>query len=136
MATRLGVAPSIADQAQNSDRIAERVIGQRDFTAKAMKLDLVDLAAQHPDVLRRLGLDPSLAKQVGRLTKPDIASRLAFSFQLPKETPPSVRVDRVAVGSDGIHATLSARDLAARGSTTALPPPHADDGGTRLSMMG
>ena len=75
-----------------------------------MKVNLVDVVADHPWLLQKVGIDPKILGALTGLTKPQLADRLSLSFQLPK-APGDVRLRHISVERDGIRADLSGSDL-------------------------
>ncbi len=73
-----------------------------------MRVNLLELALDHPQALSRLGLDPTLVKALPQLTRPTLTDRLTLAFQLPN--PPgdgALRLTDVRVEEDGIRVRLA-----------------------------
>ncbi|WP_432189061.1 LmeA family phospholipid-binding protein [Streptomyces sp. Tue6028] len=108
---RLGVPDSVVRAALRDDDKLHRLTGTPRFVHDLMSLNLVDVALAHPGLLKRVGLDPSLLTALTRLTRPQIADRFSFSFQLPKPRSGDVRLLDVAVEKDGIRADVTGTGL-------------------------
>ncbi|MEV6057786.1 DUF2993 domain-containing protein [Streptomyces sp. NPDC052107] len=108
---RLGVPDSAVRAALHDEDKLHRLTGAPRFLHDLIRVNLLDAALAHPRLLERLGLDLSLLTALTKLTRPQIADRFSFAFQLP--TPPggAVRLQRVTVGKDGIRADVSGRGL-------------------------
>lgn len=116
LARRLGLSERAVDEALADDGRLAELTGSPDFARQARGLDLVDLALDHPGVLRKLGLDPALTRALSRLTHPVLADRLSFSFDLPDLPLGEVRLRDVRVTRDGIRVRLTGSDLTLDGS--------------------
>ncbi|MCZ9343212.1 DUF2993 domain-containing protein, partial [Streptomyces sp. TRM76130] len=103
LARRLGLSERAVDETLADDGRLTELTGSPDFARQARDLDLVDLALDHPAVLRELGLDPALAQALSRLTHPVLADRLSFSFDLPDLPFGEVRLRDVRVTRDGVR---------------------------------
>jgi hypothetical protein len=77
-----------------------------------MRLNLLDLALAHPELLDRLGLDPALLGALSRLTRPVLADRLALGFRLPEPPSGQLRLRDVRVARDGIRVRVEGSGLA------------------------
>lgn len=108
----LGVPDSTVRDALRSDAALSRLTGRPEFVRQAMGLDLVDVAARNPGLLRRLGLDPALLDALTRLTRPVLADRLSLSFRLPEPPSGELRLRDVRVEKDGIRVTVTGAGLA------------------------
>lgn len=108
---RLGVSDSAVHAALHSEDELHRLTGAPRFLRELTKVNLADVALTHPEVLKRLGIDLSVLTALTKLTRPQIADRFAFSFQLPKPPSGSLRVKRVSVDKDGIRADVSGTGL-------------------------
>lgn len=113
---RLGVPDSAVRAALRSDAELARVTGSPRFIHRAMRLNLIDLALEHPALLKRLGFDPSLLNALPRLTRPALADRLSLGFRLPTPHPGELRLREVRVEKDGIRVRIEGAGLAV-GST-------------------
>ncbi|GAA3833058.1 DUF2993 domain-containing protein [Streptomyces phyllanthi] len=110
---RLGVPePAVRAALQDDTRLAE-LTGSDRFARQAMDLNLIDVAADNPEVLQRLlGVDPALFDALTGLTRPVLADRLSLGFSLPKPQEGEVRLRDVRVEEDGIRVSLSGTGLA------------------------
>ncbi|MBC2904049.1 DUF2993 domain-containing protein [Streptomyces cupreus] len=109
---RLGVPESAVRQALRSDAELSKLTGTPRFVHQAMGVNLLDLALEHPEVLKRLGLDPGLLKALPSLTRPVLADRLSLGFRLPE--PPhggDLRLTDVRVEEQGIRVRLAGAGL-------------------------
>ncbi|GAA2195667.1 DUF2993 domain-containing protein [Streptomyces sp. FBKL.4005] len=111
IARRLGVPDGTVRAALRDEDRLHRLTGAPRFLRGLTGVNLVDTALAHPALLKRLGLDPSLFTALTRLTRPRIADRFAFSFQLPEPPSGSLRLRQVTVGRDGIHADVRGTGL-------------------------
>ncbi|MFD5028175.1 DUF2993 domain-containing protein [Streptomyces sp. NPDC058373] len=103
----LGVPDSQIRAALANDQKLADLLGTPAVVDDLLAVNLVDLAAAHPDVLRRLGIDPGLLDALLGLTRPQLADRLTLGFTLP-ELPGEgdVRLRDVGVEPDGILVRL------------------------------
>ncbi|WP_371670533.1 DUF2993 domain-containing protein [Streptomyces sp. NBC_00289] len=108
----LGVPDSAVREALRDDDRLATLTGTPRFAHRAVRLNLVDLAAAHPELLERLGLDPALLDALSRLTRPVLTDRLSLGFRLPKPEQGEVRLRDVRVEEDGIRVRLSGAGLA------------------------
>ncbi|MFF0017785.1 DUF2993 domain-containing protein [Streptomyces sp. NPDC005374] len=108
----LGVPDSTVREAQRSDTALSRLTGRPEFVRQAMRLNLLDLALAHPELLERLGLDPALLDALSRLTRPVLADRLSLGFQLPEPPSGDLRLRGVHVEKDGIRVRIEGSGLA------------------------
>ncbi|MEV8022591.1 DUF2993 domain-containing protein [Streptomyces sp. NPDC086554] len=104
---RLGVPDSVVSDALQSDAKLNELVGSPKFINDVMGLNLIDVAMGHPELLKKLGLDPALLKGLSELTRPVLADRLTLAFRLPK-LPGSgnVWLQDVSVQKDGIRVQL------------------------------
>ncbi|MER5379505.1 DUF2993 domain-containing protein [Streptomyces sp. NPDC002688] len=108
---RLGVPDAAVREALRDDTKLATLTGAPAFVHRAMRLNLLDVAAAHPELLRRLGFDPTLLKGLTRLTRPVLADRLSLGFRLPHPADGAVRLRDVRVERDGIRVEVSGADL-------------------------
>ncbi|MEU3828965.1 DUF2993 domain-containing protein [Streptomyces sp. NPDC029080] len=108
---RLGVPDGAVRAALHDENRLHRLTGAPRFLHELTRVNLVDTALAHPGLLKRLGLDVSLLTALTKLTRPEIADRFSFSFQLPKPPSGDLSLRRVTVGKDGIHADVSGTGL-------------------------
>lgn len=109
---RLGVPDSAVREALADDGKLAELTGSARFARQAVRLNLVDLALEHPEVLRRLGLEPDLLDALPRLTRPVLADRLSLAFELPEPPQGELRLRDVRVEKDGIRVRLTGSALA------------------------
>ncbi|MFJ8469323.1 LmeA family phospholipid-binding protein [Streptomyces swartbergensis] len=108
---RMGVPEATVREALADDGKLTELTGSPKFARQAERLNLIDLALDNPEVLRRLGLDPDLLDELSGLTRPILADRLALAFELPKPEQGDVRLDDVRVEEDGIRVRVSGSGL-------------------------
>lgn len=105
---RLGVPDDVVREALKSDDKLNELTGSPRFVNDVMGLNLIDVAMGHPELLKKLGLDPALLKGLSQLTRPELADRLTLAFQLPKlPGDGTVRLSDVKVEKDGIRVDLT-----------------------------
>ncbi|MGW6060639.1 LmeA family phospholipid-binding protein [Streptomyces sp. NPDC055189] len=109
---RLGVSDSVISGALKSDTKLNELVGSPRFINDVMGLNLIDVAMGHPELLKKLGLDPALLKGLSQLTRPVLADRLTLAFQLPKLPGDGhVWLKDVNVQKDGIRVRLTGTGL-------------------------
>ncbi|MGP4085725.1 LmeA family phospholipid-binding protein [Streptomyces sp. KR55] len=109
---RMGVPEATVREAlSDADRLAE-LTGSERFVHQAMRINLLDLALAHPEVLDRLGFDTALLDALSRLTRPVLADRLSLGFRLPEPPQGELRLRDVRVEEDGIRVRLAGEGLA------------------------
>ncbi|MFF1699528.1 DUF2993 domain-containing protein [Streptomyces sp. NPDC058257] len=109
---RLGVSESVVSGALKSDTKLHDLVGSPRFINDVMGLNLIDVAMGHPELLKKLGLDPALLKGLAQLTRPVLADRLTLAFQLPKLPGDGhVWLKDVNVQKDGIRVRLTGTGL-------------------------
>ncbi|MFI6856737.1 DUF2993 domain-containing protein [Streptomyces sp. NPDC050416] len=108
---RMGVPEATVRDALADDGKLTELTGSPKFARQAERLNLIDLALDNPQVLRRIGLDPDLLDELSGLTRPVLADRLALAFELPKPEQGDVRLDDVRVEEDGIRVRVSGSGL-------------------------
>jgi hypothetical protein len=107
----LGVPDATVQAALRDDSELAALTGSPDFARQAMRLNLLDLAADHPELLSRLGLAPDLLDALSRLTRPVLTDRLSLGFRLPEPPRGDLRLRDVRVERDGIRVTVSGTGL-------------------------
>ncbi|GAB2869570.1 hypothetical protein GCM10027074_41540 [Streptomyces deserti] len=112
---RMGVPDSDVRAALSDDGRLADLTGSPRFARQAVRLNLIDLALAHPEVLRRLGLDPNLLDALSGLTRPVLADRLSLAFDLPEPEQGDVRLRDVRVEEDGIRVRMEGSGLAVGG---------------------
>ncbi|AXE86907.1 DUF2993 domain-containing protein [Streptomyces sp. Go-475] len=108
---RMGVPETTVREALADDGKLAELTGSPRFARQAERLNLIDLALDNPEALRRLGLDPALLDSLSGLTRPVLADRLSLAFELPKPEQGNVRLDDVRVEEDGIRVRVSGSGL-------------------------
>ncbi|ELS54246.1 LmeA family phospholipid-binding protein [Streptomyces viridochromogenes] len=108
---RLGVPDSAVREAlRNEDKLAA-LTGTPRFAHRAMQLNLIDLALDHPELLQFLGFDPALLDALPRLTRPVLTDQLSLGFRLPEPPSGTLRLRAVRVEKDGIRVRLEGAGL-------------------------
>nr|WP_246234184.1 DUF2993 domain-containing protein [Streptomyces boluensis] len=110
---RLGVPDSVVRAALHNERKLAELTGSPRFVKNLMKINLIDVAMEHPWLLKKLGLDPALLDGLSELTRPALADRLSLGFQLPKLPGDAgdVRLRDVKVEKEGIRVRLAGEGL-------------------------
>jgi hypothetical protein len=108
---RLGVPPARVQQALDDDTELAELTGSADFARQAMNLNLIDVAVDNPELLKRLGFDPALLDGLTQLTRPVLVDRLSLGFRLPKPADGDVRLQDVRVQKDGIRVRVTGEGL-------------------------
>jgi hypothetical protein len=109
---RLGVPDSAVRAALRDDTRLATLTGSASFVREAMRLNLLDVAADHPRLLERLGLDPALLDGLSRLTRPVLVDQLSLGFRLPHPADGTMRLRDVRVEKDGIRVRITGAALA------------------------
>ncbi|MEU5686747.1 LmeA family phospholipid-binding protein [Streptomyces venezuelae] len=105
---RLGVPRNVVREALKSDAKLNELTGSPRFVNDVMGLNLIDVAMGHPELLKKLGLDPALLNGLSRLTRPVLADRLTLAFQLPKlPGAGTVSLRDVTVEKEGIRVRIA-----------------------------
>ncbi|MGN9763150.1 LmeA family phospholipid-binding protein [Streptomyces sp. SD31] len=112
---RLGVPDSVVREALRDEAKLADLTGTPRFLHQAMRLNLIDLALDHPALLKRLGFDPALLDALPRLTRPVLADQLSLGFRLPEPPSGALRLRDVRVEEDGIRVRLEGAGLAVGG---------------------
>ncbi|MES4901481.1 MULTISPECIES: DUF2993 domain-containing protein [unclassified Streptomyces] len=110
VARQLDVTPEAAEQALRDDKQLSRITGRPGFADRLTRANLVDLVADRPETLEKVGVDPVLARALVRLRAQDLTERVAFSFQLPKQVK-GLRLRNITVEREGIRADLTGSGL-------------------------
>ncbi|MFI1100834.1 DUF2993 domain-containing protein [Streptomyces melanogenes] len=103
---RLGVSQRDVDSALRSDRKLHELVGTPRFVEQLTRVNLVDVVADHPWLLSKIGIDPKLVTGLLAMRPPELSDRLSFSFTLPKEAR-QLQLRDVRVEKDGVTATVS-----------------------------
>ncbi|MFJ7077992.1 DUF2993 domain-containing protein [Streptomyces sp. NPDC098781] len=109
---RLGVPDSVVREALRNEAKLTDLIGTPRFVRQAMRLNLIDLALDHPKLLGLLGFDPALLDALPRLTRPVLVDQLSLAFRLPEPPSGQIRLRDVRVEKDGIRVRLEGEGLA------------------------
>ncbi|MFF0735370.1 DUF2993 domain-containing protein [Streptomyces chartreusis] len=109
---RLGVPDSLVREALANESKLTDLVGTPRFLHRAMRLNLIDLALDHPQPLALLGFDPALLDALPRLTRPVLTDQLSLGFRLPEPPSGQVRLRDVRVEKDGIRVRLEGAGLA------------------------
>ncbi|MFD4634638.1 DUF2993 domain-containing protein [Streptomyces sp. NPDC058284] len=105
---RLGVPDDVVRGALKSDAKLNELTGSPKFVNDVMGLNLIDVAMGHPELLKKLGLDPALLKGLAGLTRPVLADRLTLAFQLPKlPGTGTMALQDVKVEKEGIRVRIA-----------------------------
>ncbi|MFD6436004.1 DUF2993 domain-containing protein [Streptomyces venezuelae] len=105
---RLGVPRNVVREALKSDTKLNELTGSPRFVNDVMGLNLIDVAMGHPELLKKLGLDPALLNGLSQLTRPVLADRLTLAFQLPKlPGTGTVSLRDVTVEKEGIRVRIA-----------------------------
>ncbi|WNE97974.1 DUF2993 domain-containing protein [Streptomyces luomodiensis] len=110
VAEKLGVQPSQADRAQSDGRELDRITGSPRFVPALLGVNLVQAANDHPQLARKLGIDPTVAAALAKLKVPELTDKLELSFQLPKKAK-GIRLANIGVSPEGIRADLTGTGL-------------------------
>ncbi|MCF2540778.1 DUF2993 domain-containing protein [Streptomyces sp. FB2] len=109
---RLGVPDTAVRAALRNEAKLTELTGSPRFVRQAMRLNLIDLALEHPKLLGLLGFDPALLDALPRLTRPVLTDRLSLGFRLPEPPDGRLRLRDVRVEKDGVRVRLQGTDLA------------------------
>ncbi|MFD0383609.1 hypothetical protein ACFQ2B_18325 [Streptomyces stramineus] len=110
LADRLGLtADDVAVALRDEQRLRE-ITGQPAFVEKLTRANLLDVIAEHPWLLEKIGIDPGLITALTQLRLPELTDRLSFSAELPEQAA-DVRLRSITVERDGIRAELSGTEL-------------------------
>ncbi|MEY9992433.1 hypothetical protein ABIE67_004465 [Streptomyces sp. V4I8] len=112
---RLGVPDSVVRAALRNESKLTDLTGTPRFVHQAMRLNLIDLALDHPQLLKLLGFDPALLDALPRLTRPALADQLSLGFRLPEPPSGQVWLRDVRVEEEGIRVRLEGAGLAIGG---------------------
>jgi hypothetical protein len=112
IAKRIGVPDSAVQEALSDDSKFEKFTGSPRFAGQLMKVNLIDLAVENPELLKRLGFDLALLDGLSRLTRPALVDRLSIGFRLPKPPKGELSLRDVRVQKDGIRVRVTGQGLA------------------------
>ncbi|MEU9191805.1 LmeA family phospholipid-binding protein [Streptomyces hundungensis] len=107
---RLGLPDKDVQVALRDEEKLHELAGTPRFAEQLTHVNLVDVVADHPWLLSRIGIDPKLIAGLLALRPPELSDRLSFSFTLPKEAH-DLRLRDVRVEKNGIVATVSGTGL-------------------------
>lgn len=112
IARRLGLSPDDAATVLDDEDRLHEVTGAPRFVDRLMQVNLIDVVADHPWLLGKVGIDPKVLDGVTRLRPPELSDRLSFSFRLPKEAADlHLHLDKLTVQRDGVRADVSGSGL-------------------------
>ncbi|MFD9218985.1 DUF2993 domain-containing protein [Streptomyces sp. NPDC060064] len=107
---RLGVSKKQIRQALRSEEELHRLANAPKFIERLMKVNLVDVVLDHPQLLRKAGIDPGLVEALLALKPPELSERLSLSFELP-DSLKELRLQNITVERDGIKARVRGSGL-------------------------
>ncbi|MEU5273401.1 LmeA family phospholipid-binding protein [Streptomyces hygroscopicus] len=110
VAEKLGLAPEEAGQTRNDDRQLDRITGSPRFVPALLGVNLVQAVNDHPQLARKLGIDPTVAAALARLKVPELTDKLQLSFQLPEKAK-GIRLANIGVSPEGIRADLTGAEM-------------------------
>ncbi|WP_461016276.1 LmeA family phospholipid-binding protein [Streptomyces daliensis] len=110
IAKRFGLTPERAAQVRQSEDKLHEVTGTPKFVDKMMKVNMLDVLMEHPELLKKIGIDPSLIEGLKKIEEPKLADKLSLSQKLP-DMPGDVRLTGISVAKDGIRADLEGVDV-------------------------
>ncbi|MCX4821156.1 DUF2993 domain-containing protein [Streptomyces sp. NBC_01142] len=102
---RLGVPESQVDRALRSEEELHRLTNAPKFIERLMKVNLIDVVLEHPQLLRKAGIDPGLVEGLLALKPPELSERLSLSFELP-DSLRELRLRDITVERDGVRARV------------------------------
>ncbi|MFE9401198.1 hypothetical protein ACFYNY_05415 [Streptomyces sp. NPDC006530] len=107
---RLGVPDKDVQLALRDEDKLHQLVGTPRFAEQLTHVNLVDVVADHPWLLTKIGIDPKLITGLLAMRPPELSDRLSFSFTLPKEAH-DLRLRDVRVEKNGIVATVFSTGL-------------------------
>ena len=110
IAERFGFSEERAAQVRRSEAELHRVTGAPKFLDRVMRMNLIDLGMEHPKVLAKLGISPTLIDGLQQIEEPKLAEKLALSIKLP-DIPGDVRLRHISVDKEGVRAKLTGEDM-------------------------
>jgi hypothetical protein len=102
---RLGVTPEQVRLALRSEEELHRLTDAPTFIERLMKVNLVDVVLEHPQLLQNVGIDPGLVEALLALKPPELSERLSLSFELP-DSLAELRLRDITVEREGIRARV------------------------------
>ncbi|WP_246096823.1 LmeA family phospholipid-binding protein [Streptomyces botrytidirepellens] len=106
VAERLGIAPEPAGRARQDDKQLDKITGSPSFVPALTKVNLVDVTNEHPELVKKLGIDPTVAAALTKYKLPELSEKLSLSFQLPEKAK-DIKIQNIGVEPDGIVADLT-----------------------------
>ncbi|GAA2633581.1 hypothetical protein GCM10009863_57220 [Streptomyces axinellae] len=110
IAHRFGLSDKRVQRIRHSESELHKVTGKPRFVDKVMRVNMLDAAMAHPEMLKKFGIDPALVEGLKQIEEPKLADKLALDLKLPK-MPGDVRLRGISVAKDGIHADLTGTDV-------------------------
>ncbi|MGI5400786.1 DUF2993 domain-containing protein [Streptomyces sp. CA-135486] len=102
---RLGVPKEQVSRALRSEEELHRLTNAPKFIERLMKVNLVDVVIEHPQLLRKVGVDPGLVEALLALKPPELSERLSLSFELPSSLS-ELNLRDITVEREGITARV------------------------------
>lgn len=102
---RLGVPKEQVSRALRSEEELHRLTNAPKFIERLMKVNLVDVVIEHPQLLRKVGVDPGLVEALLALKPPELSERLSLSFELPRSLS-DLNLRDITVEREGIRARV------------------------------
>ena len=102
---RLGVPKEQVNRALRSEEELHRLTSAPKFIERLMKVNLVDVVIEHPQLLRKVGVDPGLVEALLALKPPELSERLSLSFELPRSLR-ELNLRDITVEREGIRARV------------------------------
>ncbi len=110
VARQLGVEPESAGRSLPENERVERITKSPKFIPALMKVNFVDLVAEHPQLVKKLGINPAVASALTKLKVPELSEKLSLSFQMPKKAK-GIHIQNIHVKPEGIVADLVGTEL-------------------------
>lgn len=110
VAQRLGIAPEPAGRARQDDRQLDKITKSPKFVPSLTKVNLVDVTNEHPELVKKLGIDPTVAAALTKYKLPELSEKLSLSFQLPEKAK-GIKIQNIGVKPDGIVADLTGSQM-------------------------
>ncbi|MEV7403425.1 DUF2993 domain-containing protein [Streptomyces sp. NPDC091267] len=107
---RLGVSHGQVQRALRSEDELHRLTHAPKFADRLMKVNLVDVVLDHPELLRKAGINPAVLDALLALKPPELSEQLSLSFELPKSLR-ELRLEDITVERDGIRARVRGSGL-------------------------
>ncbi len=110
VAERLGIAPEPAGRARQDDQQLNKITKSPKFVPSLTNINLVDAANQNPELIKKLGIDPTVAAALTKYKLPELSEKLSLSFQLPEKAK-GIKIQNIGVEPDGIVADLTGTQM-------------------------